>query len=39
MIVHLSQTSILALTPYISPQKMHLLYTIDLPALGAVIPK
>jgi len=27
------------LIPYISPQKMHLLYIIDLPARGALIPK
>jgi len=39
MIVHLSQTSTLALAPYISPQKTHLLYTIDLLALGALMPK
>jgi len=39
MIAHLSQTSTLTLVPYISPQKAHLLYTIELPALGALIPK
>jgi hypothetical protein len=39
MIAHLSQTWTLTLFPYISPQKTHLLYTIELPDLGASIPK
>jgi hypothetical protein len=37
--VHLSQTLPFALVAYTLLQKMHLLYTIDLPALGAFIPK
>jgi hypothetical protein len=39
MISHLSQTLDFALVAYTVSQKVHLLYTIDLPALGAPIPK
>lgn len=39
MIWHLSQTLHLALVANIALQSRHLLYTIDLPALGAPIPK
>jgi hypothetical protein len=39
MIEHSSQTLPLALVAYIKLQKMHLLYTIDLPVRGALMPK
>jgi len=39
MIVHLSQTVLFELVANTLLQKTHLLYTIDLPALGLFIPK
>jgi hypothetical protein len=39
MIKHSSQTLLLALVAYTTLQKMHLLYTIDLPVRGALMPK
>src|SRR5919197_5393966 len=39
MISHLSHTLPFAFVAYIALQNRHLLYTIDLPALGAPIPK
>jgi hypothetical protein len=39
MIEQSSQTLHLALVAYILLQKMHLLYTIDLPVRGALMPK
>jgi hypothetical protein len=39
MIKHSSQTLLLALVAYTTLQKKHLLYTIDLPVRGALMPK
>jgi hypothetical protein len=39
MIEQSSQTLLLALVAKIKLQKMHLLYTIDLPVRGALMPK
>jgi hypothetical protein len=39
IIAHLSQTWTLTLLPYISPQKTHLLYIIELLVLASLIPK